>query len=111
MYVYNTSLYDNKLELGMPQEVANCEVRIRSVYEELPAEIPQLLMRFYLAGNLVGSFNIMTTNYWETHALSVNRWDSVVLSASGDELVVVDFLRANSFGGSPTKRTLTGVGV
>ena len=111
LYVYNTSLYDNELELGMPSEVVNCEVRVRSAYEQLPAEIPQLLMQFYLAGNLVGSVNIVPTNYWETHTFAVSRWDSVVLSASGDELVVVDFLRANSFGESPTKRTLTGVGV
>jgi len=111
LYVYNTSLYDNELELGMPSEVVNCEVRVRSAYEQLPAEIPQLLMQFYLAGNLVGSVNIVPTNYWETHTFAVSRWDSVVLSASGDEPVAVDFLRAEPYGGAPTKRTLTGLGI
>jgi hypothetical protein len=111
LYIYNTSLWDNELELGMPSEVVNCEVRVRGAYDTLPAEIPQLLMQFYLAGNLVDSAILVTTNDWEIHALTVSRWDSVVLTASGDDPVAVDFLRAEPYGGSPTKRTLTGVGI
>ena len=111
LYIYNTSLWDNELELGMPSEVANCEVRVRGDYEFLPPEIPQLLMQFYLAGNLVRSVNIVPPNSWETYTFAINRWDSVVLTASGDDPVAVDFIRAEPYGGAPTKRTLTGVGI
>jgi len=41
----------------------------------------------------------------------VDRWDSVVLEADFGGIIGVDFLRAEPYGGAPTKRTLTGVGI
>ena len=104
-YVYNTSGI-NALELGMPSEVVNCELRVRS-----DGINPPLTINFYLAGNQVGGVNIATTNDWETHTLTVARWDRVRLVALFGGTVGVDFLRAEPYGGSPTKRTLTGVGI
>jgi len=105
LYVYNTSGV-NALELGMPSEVVNCELRVRS-----DGSNPPLTINFYLAGNQVDGTNIPTTNDWETHTLTVDRWDSVRLVALFGGTVAVDFLRAEPYGGSPTKRTLTGVGI
>jgi hypothetical protein len=105
LYIYNTSGV-NALELGMPSEVVNCELRVRS-----DGINPPLSMNFYLAGNQVDGVNIVTTNDWETHTLTVARWDSIRLVALFGGTVSVDFLRAEPYGGSPTKRTLTGVGI
>jgi hypothetical protein len=105
LYIYNASPI-NLLELGMPQEVVNCEVGVRS-----DGWNPPLLMQFYRAGNFVDSISVPTTNDWVTHTLTVDRWDSVVLLVGVGGTVGVDFLRADPFGGLPTKRTLTGVGI
>ena len=105
LYVYNTAP-DNLLHLGMPSEVVNCEVRVRS-----DGWNPPLLLNFYRAGNPIDSVSVPTTNNWVVHTLTVDRWDSVELLVGIGGTVVVDFLRAESYGGSPTKRTLTGVGV
>jgi hypothetical protein len=105
LYIYNASAI-NFLHLGMPQEVVNCQVRVRS-----DGMNPPLLLDFYRAGNLVGSISVSTTNNWETHTLTVDRWDSVELMVGIGGTVAVDFLRAEPYGGSPTKRTLTGVGI
>jgi len=117
MFIYNTSA-TNYLHLGMPSEVVNCEVRIRGSdpnppdYDDFPpiGIYPPLRMEFYLAGNLVDVIVLPSTNTWITHEITVDRWDSVRLIAEG-ETVGVDFLRAYSFGGLPTRRTLTGVGI
>jgi hypothetical protein len=105
IYIYNTSPI-NELELGMPQEVVNCELRVQS-----DGMNPPLLMQFFLAGNFVDSISVPTTNNWVIHTLTVDRWDSVQLSVGVGGTVGVDFLRAEPYGVSPTKRTLTGVGV
>jgi hypothetical protein len=105
IHIYNTSPI-NELELGMPQEVVNCELRVQSDNIN-----PPLLMQFFLAGNLVDSFSVPTTNNWTTHTLTVDRWDSVLLTVGVGGTVGVDFLRAEPYGGAPTKRTLTGVGI
>jgi len=105
LYIYNTSGV-NSLHLGMPSEVVNCELRVRS-----DGLNPPLFLSFYLSGNTVSSITIYTTSNWETHTLTISRWDSVVLQADFGGTVAVDFLRAEPYGGSPTKRTLTGVGV
>jgi len=105
LYIYNTSPI-NLLHLGMPSEVVNCEVRVQS-----DGWNPPLLLIFYRAGTLIDSIRVPTTNNWETHTLTVDRWDSVELSVGIGGTVGVDFLRAEPYGGSPTKRTLTGVGI
>jgi hypothetical protein len=105
LYIYNTS-FDNILELGMPQEVVDCELRVRS-----DGMNPPLLLNFYRAGNPIDSVSIPTTNDWVVHTRVVDRWDSVELMVGIGGTVAVDFLRANPYSGSPTKRTLTGVGV
>ena len=107
MYIYNT-WRSSFLELGMPQEVVNCELRVRS---DDPYPYPQLIIQFFLAGNLVDYIVINTTNNWVTHTLAVNRWDSITLQVEDNGVVAVDFLRAEPYGGAPTKRTLTGVGI
>ena len=43
--------------------------------------------------------------------LTVDRWNSITLQVEDDGVVAVDFLRAEPFGGLPTRRTLTGVGI
>jgi len=105
LYIYNTSGI-NSLNLGMPSEVVNCEVRVRS-----DGLNPPLFLSFYLSGNIVGTISLFSTNNWETYTLTVDRWDSVVLEADFGGIIGVDFLRAEPYGGSPTKRTLTGVGI
>ena len=112
LYVYTEFLNDNFLGLGMPFEVINCELSVRtdSVYP-----YPQLLMQFFLDDNLVSIISVPTTNDWTTHTLTVDRWDSVLIEAFPEPgtrgIVGVDFLRAEPFGGLPTRRTLTGVGI
>jgi len=105
IYIYNTSPV-NELELGMPSEVVNCEVRVQS-----DGMNPPLLLNFYRAGTLIDSVSVPTTNNWVVHTLTVDRWDSVELLVGIGGTVAVDFLRAEPYGGSPTKRTLTGVGI
>jgi len=105
LYIYNTAP-DNLLHLGMPSEVVNCEVRVQS-----NGMNPPLLLSFYRAGTLIGSVSVPTTNNWVVHTLTVDRWDSVELLVGIGGTVAVDFLRAEPYGGSPTKRTLTGVGI
>ena len=105
IYIYNTSPV-NELELGMPSEVVNCEVRVQS-----DGMNPPLLLNFYRAGNPIDSVSVPTTNNWVTHTLTVDRWDSVELLVGIGGTVGVDFLRAEPYGGAPTKRTLTGVGI
>jgi len=107
LYIYNTGR-SSFLELGMPQEVVNCELRVRS---DDPYPYLQLIIQFFLAGNLVDYIVINTTNNWVVHTLTVDRWDSITLQVEDDGVVAVDFLRAEPYGGSPTKRTLTGVGI
>ena len=107
MYIYNTEP-ENLLHLGMPQEVVNCEVGVRGTGSFFN---PPLLLNFYRAGTLIGSVSVPTTNNWETHTLVVDRWDSVELLVGIGGTVGVDFLRAEPYGGAPTKRTLTGVGI
>ena len=112
LYIYTEFLGDNFIELGMPSEVVNCELRVRS---NATYPLPILVIEFYLAGYFLGSAIIPTTNDWITHTLTVDRWDSVLIWAdqgvSEGTIVAVDFLRAEPYGGAPTKRTLTGVGV
>ena len=108
MYIYNTDP-TNYLHLGMPQEVVGCEVRVRA--DDSAREFPILQMEFYLDNNLVDVVYLDTINTWITYTLSVNRWNSVVLIVSGEDFAGVDFLRAEPFGGLPTRRTLTGVGI
>ena len=105
MYVYNTAP-DNLLHLGMPSEVVNCELSVRT-----DAGFTQLVVNFYRASTLIGTFGLFVTDNWTTHTLTVDRWDSVVLIADFAGIVGVDFLRAEPYGGAPTKRTLTGVGI
>ena len=105
IYIYNTAP-DNLLHLGMPSEVVNCEVRVQS-----DGMNPPLLLSFYRAGTLIDSVSVPTTNNWVVHTLTVDRWDSVELLVGIGGTVGVDFLRAEPYGGSPTKRTLTGVGI
>jgi hypothetical protein len=105
LYVYNTAPI-NLLHLGMPSEVVNCEVRVQS-----DGMNPPLLLSFYRAGTLIDSVSVPTTNNWVVHTLTVDRWDSVELLVGIGGTVGVDFLRAEPYGGSPTKRTLTGVGI
>ena len=105
LYIYNTSPI-NLLHLGMPSEVVNCEVRVQS-----DGMNPPLLLSFYRAGTLIDSVSVPTTNNWVVHTLTVDRWDSVELLVGIGGTVAVDFLRAEPYGGSPTKRTLTGVGI
>ena len=105
IYIYNTAP-DNLLHLGMPSEVVNCEVRVQS-----DGMNPPLLLDFYRAGTLIDSVSVPTTNNWVVHTLTVDRWDSVELLVGIGGTVAVDFLRAEPYGGSPTKRTLTGVGI
>ena len=107
LYIYNTGR-SSFLELGMPQEVVNCELRVRS---DDPYPYLQLIIQFFLAGNLVDYIVINTTNNWVIHTLAVNRWDSITLQVEDDGVVAVDFLRAEPYGGFPTRRTLTGVGI
>jgi len=105
LYIYNTSPI-NLLHLGMPSEVVNCEVRVQS-----DGMNPPLLLNFYRAGTPIDSVSVPTTNNWVVHTLTVDRWDSVELLVGIGGTVGVDFLRAEPYGGSPTKRTLTGVGI
>ena len=105
IYIYNTAP-DNLLHLGMPSEVVNCEVRVQS-----DGMNPPLLLSFYRAGTLIDSVSVPTTNNWVVYTLTVDRWDSVELLVGIGGTVAVDFLRAEPYGGSPTKRTLTGVGI
>jgi len=104
LYIYNTSP-TNLLELGMPQEVVNCEIRVRT-----DAGFTQMIVNFYRASTLIGTFGLSVTDNWVTHTLTVDRWDSVELIGIGVP-IAVDFLRAEPYGGLPTKRTLTGVGI
>ena len=106
-YIYNTAP-TNSVELGMPEEVVNCELRVQGNGSQAT---PTLVLNFYRAGTQIDSISIPTTNDWETSNLIVDRWDSVELIAVGNDSVDVDFLRAEPYGGSPTKRTLTGVGI
>jgi hypothetical protein len=105
MYIYHTSPI-NLLHLGMPQEVVNCEVSVRA-----DGMYPPLDLQFFLAGNFVDSVSVPTTNNWVTHTLTVDRWDSVLLSVGVGGTVGVDFLRAVAADALPTRRTLTGVGI
>jgi len=105
IYIYNTSPV-NELELGMPQEVVNCELRVQS-----DGMNPPLMMQFFLDGNFVDSIILPTTNNWVVHTLTVDRWDSVLLSVSVGGTVGVDFLRAVAADVSITRKTLTGVGI
>ena len=107
LYVYNTAPI-NLLHLGMPSEVVNCEVRVQGTGSLFN---PQLLLNFYRGGIVIDSISVPTTNDWVVHTLTVDRWDSVELLVGIGGTVAVDFLRAEPYGGSPTKRTLTGVGV
>jgi hypothetical protein len=110
LYIYTQFLNDNFIELGTPSEVVNCELRVRA-----DGIRTVLLIEFSLAGYFAGSATIRPTSDWITHTLTVDRWDSVLIGAEREEegmgIVAVDFLRAEPYGGSPTKRTLTGVGV
>jgi hypothetical protein len=120
LYIYNTEP-TNLLHLGMPQEVVNCEIRVRASWSDasgsddsdLPSVglYPPLVLNFYLASTPIDSIIIPTTSEWVTHTRIVDRWDSVELIVGIGGTVAVDFLRADPFGGLPTKRTLTGVGV
>ena len=107
LYIYNTSS-NNLLELGMPQEVVNCELRVRGAKS---LGNPPLILNFYRASNPIDSVSIFITEEWVVHTLTVDRWDSVELIVDGSDAVAVDFLRAEPFVGFPTRRTLTGVGV
>jgi len=107
LYVYNTAP-DNLLRLGMPSEVVNCEVGVRGTGSFFN---PPLLLNFYRASTLIDSVSVPTTNDWVVHTLTVDRWDSVELLVGIGGTVGVDFIRAEPFGGLPTRRTLTGVGV
>ena len=107
LYIYNTSS-NNLLELGMPQEVVNCQLRVRGAKS---LGNPPLILNFYRSGNPIDSVSIFITEDWVVHTLTVDRWDSVELIVDGSDAVAVDFLRAEPFGGFPTRRTLTGVGV
>ena len=107
LYVYNTEP-DNLLHLGMRSEVVNCEVSVRGTGDFFN---PPLLLNFYRGNTLIDSVSVPTTNNWETYTLVVDRWDSVELLVGIGGTVAVDFIRAEPFGGLPTKRTLTGVGV
>ena len=106
-YIYNTAP-TNSVELGMPEEVVNCELRVQGNGSQ---STPTLVLNFYRAGTPIDSVSISTTNSWETRFLVVDRWNSVELIAIGNDSVDVDFLRAEPYGGYPTKRTLTGVGI
>ena len=105
VHIYNTSA-DNELELGMPQQVVDCQVRVRS-----DGLNPPLLMQFFRDGNLVGSEFVPTTADWVEHTLTVPAWDTVILSADVGGIVGADYLRAWALSGLPTRRLLTGVGV
>ena len=105
VHIYNTTA-DNELELGMPQQVVDCQVRVRA-----DGMYPPLLMQFFLAGNLVGSESVSTTADWVEHTLTVPVWDTVMLMVGIGGTVGVDYLRAWAFGGLPTRRLLAGVGV
>jgi len=107
LYIYNTSS-NNLLELGMPSEVVNCQLRVRGAQSQ---GNPPLILNFYRASNPIDSVSISITDDWVVHTLTVDRWDSVELIVDGSDEVAVDFLRAEPFGGLPTRRTLTGVGV
>ena len=107
LHVYNTAP-DNLLRLGMPSEVVNCEVSVRGTGSFFN---PPLLLNFYRASTLIDSVSVPTTNDWVVHTLTVDRWDSVELLVGIGGTVGVDFIRAEPFGGLPTRRTLTGVGV
>ena len=107
LYVYNTEP-DNLLHLGMSSEVVNCELRVQGTGSFF---IPPLLLNFYRAGNPIASISVPTTNDWVVHTLTVDRWDSVELLVGIGGMVAVDFIRAEPFGGLPTRRTLTGVGI
>jgi len=108
LYIYNTEP-DNLLHLGMPSEVVNCELRVQGTGSQFTP--PPLLLNFYRGGTLIGSVSVPTTNDWVVHTLTVDRWDSVQLLVGDGGTVGVDFLRAEPFGGLPTRRTLTGVGI
>ena len=107
LYIYNTAPV-NLLHLGMSSEVVNCEVRVQGTGSGFN---PPLLLNFYRAGTPIDSVSVPTTNNWVVHTLTVDRWDSVELLVDIGGTVAVDFLRAEPYGGSPTKRTLTGVGI
>ena len=107
LYVYNTAP-DSLLHLGMPSEVVNCEVSVRGTGSFFN---PPLLLNFYRASTLIDSVSVPTTNDWVVHTLTVDRWDSVELLVGIGGTVGVDFIRAEPYGGAPTKRTLTGVGI
>ena len=107
LYIYNTSS-NNLLELGMPQQVVNCQVRVRGAKSQ---GNPPLILNFFRSGNPIDSVNIFITDNWVVHTLTVDRWDSVELIVDGSDAVAVDYLRAEPFVGFPTRRTLTGVGV
>jgi hypothetical protein len=107
LYVYNTSA-NNLLHLGMPQEVVNCELRVRGANSQ---GNPPLILNFYRSGNPIDSVSISITDQWVVHTLTVDRWDSVELIVDGSDEDAVDYLRAEPFVGLPTRRTLTGVGV
>jgi hypothetical protein len=83
IYIYNTSPV-NELELGMPQEVVNCQLRVRATTsgsaggeggtgdDTPPIDIyPPLILNFYRAGDPIDSISIPTTNEWVVHTLSL----------------------------------------
>jgi len=107
LYVYNTK-DGNLLHLGMPSEVVNCELRVRGVDSLYN---PPLNLYFYRGNSLVYTTRLFVLDNWVTFTLTVDRWDSVELIADDGGTLGVDFLRAEPFGGLPSRRTLTGVGI
>jgi hypothetical protein len=110
MWIYNASAI-NTIHLGMPQDVVNCQLRIRDIGSG-PINTPAYFeLSFYRNNNLVHSETISATNDWTTHTLTVPQWNSVVIVVDFGGVGAIDFLRAESLGGFPTRRALTGVGV
>lgn len=96
------------LHLGLPQEATNCQLRVRGNSEYMT---PILALVFWLGLNPIATHVVQLSPAWEEVELAVPYWDEVEIYVDTDDYAAIDYLRGYPFGGLPTRRLLTGVGV
>ena len=103
-----TNTFGSVLRLGLPQTATDCQLRVRGDSEYI---VPVLLLTFWSGANPVATHVVELYDQWQEVELSVPYWDEVEVVAETNDYAAIDYLRGYPFGGLPTRRLLTGVGV
>jgi len=103
-----TNTYGATLRLALPQQATNCQLRVSGDSEYI---LPVLLITFWSGANPTAVHTVQLNPNWQEIELDVPYWDEVEIVAETNDYAAIDYLRGLPFGGLPTRRLLTGVGV